>query len=55
VGTQLRADQATGSYKLYSVALQDIAGNYSSRYSTAFGGDIDFRDYFPVTTIFVNP
>jgi hypothetical protein len=55
VGTQLVSDQATGSYKIYSVALQDIAGNYKYRYSTAFGGDIDFRDYFPVTTIFVNP
>jgi hypothetical protein len=55
VGTQLRADQTTGSYKMYSVTVRDIAGNSSIRYSTAFGGDIDFRDYFPVTTIFVNP
>jgi hypothetical protein len=54
VGGQLRADQTPGSYQIYFVQLTDIAGNYSYHYSTDFGGDYDFHDYFPVTTVFVN-
>jgi len=55
VGTQMRANQTLGQYVIYSLDVDDIAGNSRHYLSTAFGGSTNFANYFPTgATIFIN-
>jgi len=56
IGTQLGDSQPPGSYQIFALALEDGAGNESTYFSTAFGGDIDFSVFFPQGfTVLVDP
>lgn len=44
-----------GKYYLYSVEMQDSAGNDSYMLSTKFGGTTDFTTLFPATVITIKP
>jgi hypothetical protein len=54
VGTSLY-NSKPGVYELNSVRVLDRAANHSEYKSTKFGGETDFSQFFPSTTITLVP